>query len=77
MEIKLQLLRAYVSDFIKHRLDDMVVDSNEIVNTVAIDALSEIQKIIQDDTYSDFDAIEEIVCVFEKYQISAGVRHDF
>ena len=77
MEIKLQLLRAYVFDFIKYRLDDMVVDANEIVNTVAIDALSEIQKIIQDDTYSDFDAIEEIVCVFEKYQISAGVRHDF
>lgn len=77
MEIKLQLLRGYVSDFIKDRIDDLVLDANEIVNTVAIDALSEIQKIIQDDKCSDFDAVEKIVCVFEKYNISAGSRHDF
>ncbi len=77
MDIKLQLLRAYVSDFVKDRLDDLVVDANEIANTVAIDALSEIQKIIQDDTCSDFDAVEKIVCVFEKYSISAGSRHNF
>ena len=77
MEIKLQLLRAYVSDLINDRLDDMVIEANEIANTVAIQALSEIQEIIQNEEYSDFDAVEKIVCVFEKYNISAGGCHDF
>ena len=39
--------------------------------------LSEIQKVIQNESYSDFDAIEEIVCIFEKYNIDSGFRHDF
>ncbi len=77
MEIKFQLLRGYVSDIIKERLDNFIVDANEIVNTIALDALSEIQQIIQDVTCSDFEAVERIVRVFEKYNISAGARHDF
>ena len=26
---------------------------------------------------NDFDVVEEIVCIFEKYNIDAGGRHDF
>ena len=28
-------------------------------------------------TNEDFEAIEEIVCVFEKYHLDIGIRHDF
>ena len=39
--------------------------------------LSEIQRVIKDENYSDSDAMEEIVCIFEKYNIDSGFRHDF
>lgn len=77
MNIKLQLLKSYISDFINSNLEDFEIDASQIADTTATQALYEIQKVIQDETYSDFDAIEEIVCIFEKYNIGAGFRHDF
>ncbi len=77
MNIKLELLKGYIADFIKNHLKDFEIDVCEIADTTAIQMLREIQKVIQDEQYSDFDAIEEIVCIFEKYKIDAGFRHDF
>lgn len=39
--------------------------------------LCEIQNIIKNDSYSDFEAMEEIICIFEKHNIDYGYRHDF
>lgn len=77
MNIKLELLREYIADYVRFKLEDFEIDVSQIANTTAIMALGEIQKVIKDENYSDFDAIEEIVCIFEKYKISAGFRHDF
>ena len=57
--------------------EEFEIDENEITNTVAINMLGEIQSIIRNEKYSDFDAIEEIACIFEKYNIDFGFRHDF
>ncbi len=56
---------------------DCDIDADKIADSTAITMLAEIQKIIKNDEYTDFDAIEEIVCLFEKYDISASPRHDF
>ena len=77
MNIKLELLRKYVSDFISNRIEDFDVDASQIANSTAVQMISEIQKVIKNEEYSDFDAVEEIVCIFEKYSIDAGSRHDF
>ena len=77
MDIKLELLKDHITDFIKCRLKDFEIDASQIVDTTATKMLAEIQKVIKNEDYSDFDAIEEIVCIFERYNISAGVRHDF
>ena len=77
MDIKLQLLRSAITDFINSRLDDFQIDAQKIADSVAINMLSEIQTILQNENYSDFDAIEEIVRVFEKNKIDFGSRHDF
>ncbi len=77
MYIKLELLKRYIADFINNGIENFEIDANEVANTVAIEMLAEIQSIICDDKNSDFDAIEKIVCVFEKYDIDAGCRHDF
>ncbi len=77
MNIKLELLSNSISDTVVQSLRNISIDADKIADTMAISALSEIQKVIQNEDISDFDAVEEIVCIFEKYKISAGGRHDF
>ena len=77
MNIKLELLSNSISDIVMQRLENIDIDADKIADTTAINALSEIQNVIQNDDISDFDAMEQIVCIFEKYKISVGTRHDF
>ena len=56
---------------------DFEIDASQIADTTATMMLGEIQKVIKDEKYSDFEAVEEIVCIFEKYKIDFGSRHDF
>ncbi len=77
MKIKVELLKTHISDFINSRIEDFEIDADDIANTVAIKILAEIQEIIKNDSYSDFELIEEIVCAFEKYKIDFGNCHDF
>ena len=77
MNIKLELLKNHIIDIINGQLCDFGIDADKIADTTAIKALSEIQGIISDHTNSDFDAVEKIVCVFEKYRLDFGSRHDF
>ncbi len=77
MKVKVELLKNYISDFIKHKIQDFEIDASQIADTTAIQMLSEIQKVIKNESYSDFETIEEIICIFEKYNIDFGTRHDF
>ena len=77
MNLKLELLQNAIFDAISEKLSYMEIDIDKIADTTAIKALSEIKEIINDEDKSDFDAIEDIVCVFEKYNIDIGGRHDF
>ncbi len=77
MNIKLELLSNSICDIVMQRLEGISIDADKTVDTAAIKALSEIQNVIQNDAISDFDAVEKIVNIFEKYKISAGARHDF
>ena len=76
MNIKLELLKGSIHDIIDSRLTDIVINADEIANTTAIKALSEIQSILSSGL-DDFDIVEKIVCVFEKYKLKAGGCHDF
>ena len=77
MEIKLELLANSISELVMHRLGTIGIDADTIADTTATLILSEIKKIISNENISDFDAIEQIVIIFEKYGIDAGTRHDF
>ena len=77
MDIKLELLRSYMSDFINNRLEDFEIDATQVADTTGIQIITEIQRVIKNENYSDFDAIEEIVCIFEKYNLDAGACHNF
>ncbi len=77
MKIKMELLKSYIFDYINNNLEDFEIDASQIADTTAVHMLSEIQKVIKNECYSDFEAIEEIVGIFEKYNIDFGFRHDF
>ncbi len=77
MDIKLELLKNYISDFINNNLEDFQIDASQIADTSAINMLREIQSIITDEECSDFEAVEKIVCLFENNNIAFGFRHDF
>lgn len=77
MKIKTELLKSFIADYINNRIDNFEIDADKIANTAAIKILAEIQSIIKNDNYSDFEIVEEIVCVFEKYKIDCGNCHDF
>ena len=77
MDIKIELLQNCIYDFIKGSLENCTIDVNNIANKKAISALNEIKNILCNNNLSDFDAIEEIVCIFEEYGIDTGGRHDF
>ena len=77
MQIKLELLKGAIFNAITSGLMYAEIDADEVADTTAIMALSEIKNIIHDGEKEDFEVVEEIICVFEKYHIDAGGRHDF
>ena len=77
MNIKTEFLKDYMINFIKFKIEDFEIDASKVADTTAIQMLSEIQSVVKNVDYSDFEAMEEIVCIFEKYNIDFGLRHDF
>ena len=76
-KLSFELLADDIAGLIKMRLRDIELDAEPIIESKSVSALSEIQQVIQNDTLSDFEMVEEIVCIFEKYNIDAGGCHDF
>ena len=77
MNIKVELLKDCISDYINSKIEDFKIDASKIADTTATQMLSEIQKVIKSESLSDFEIVEEIVCIFEKYNIDFGCQHDF
>ena len=77
MNIKIELLKSFIKDYIDCKLEDFEIDADKIADTAAIKALAKIRAAIQNESLSDFEVVEEIVTVFEKYDIDSGTRHDF
>ena len=76
-KLSFELLADDIVGLIKMRLRDIELDAEPIIESKSLSALAEIQQVIQNDTLSDFEMVEEIVCIFEKYNIDAGGCHDF
>ncbi len=78
MDIKLEIFAGAVADAINDAIEYIYLDTDDVINSIALKALYEIQNVIQDEAIeSDFDVVEKIVGIFEKHNIDAGARHDF
>ena len=79
MRIESELFVNALCEGLRHMLpySDIEIDVNEIAQTTAIKALSEISDVLHENLENDFEIVEKIVCIFEKYNFSAGGTHDF
>ena len=78
MDIKLEIFAGAAADAVKNAIGYISIDTNDVINTIALDVLNEIVDVIRNDEIEeDFDVVEKIVGIFEKNNISAGGRHDF
>ena len=64
MNIKTELLRNSLAEFVKSEMEDFEIDASQIADTTATQMLSEIQTVIKNESYSDFDVVEKIVCAY-------------
>ncbi len=81
-ELLNQYLVKYLNDNIAHFTDKLDLDISSIVQSCAVQALEEIRAAIRrnDDFYDnagDFNTIEEILQIFDKYGLHSGACHDF
>ena len=77
MNIKLELSAKVIAEFIKEKLNEKELNISEMADTKAIQILQEIQDVLACNDLSDFEIVENIVCIFEKHNLFAGGRHDF
>lgn len=78
MDIKLEIFAGAVADSINSAIKYIHIDTDDVINSIALTALGEIRSVIQNpEIEDDFDVVERIVYIFEKYNIDAGFRHDF
>lgn len=78
MDIKLELLAGAISDAINSRIKYIDINADEIINSTALEALDEIALVIRNpEIENDFDVVDEIIHILDKYNINTGFRHDF
>ena len=77
MSIESDLLKNHIADYVCLALHSYSFPEKEDFNTIALEILNEIQKVLLDDTLSDFDIVEKIVYIFEEYELDCGGCHDF
>ncbi len=78
MDMKLEIFASVVSDAVKNAIEYIDINTDEVVNSSALVVLEEIKSVIVDEKIEDdFDMVEQIVKVLERYNIDTGFRHDF
>ena len=77
MNIKLEQIQNHITEMVLKLLEDNTIDYSAIADTNAILILNKIKKVIEDDSLSDFEVVEEIVCILEENDIDCLSRHDF
>ena len=78
MKIKTELIKGYIADMVCDSILDFEIGEDKITDTRAIKVLGEIQAVMYgDDKFSDFEMVEQIVSIFNKYNLDCGGCHDF
>lgn len=77
MKIITELLAHAISENIEEAVSHFDSDAAaDRINKEAAEILEEIHDVLSGD-FSDFDAVEHIVSIFEKHGLDSGTIHDF
>ena len=77
MELLLALLKQAADEGNIHINVDFNEKIEQIVSDLCFQILLKIHGILNNTDLSDFDCIEEIICLLEKNGFDGGSRHDF
>ena len=77
MDIKIELLKQHILNAVIDNIKNLDINADTISDTTAVKILAEIQKYIVNDNISDFEVVEQIILLFEPFNIDCGNRHDF
>lgn len=77
MDVGAELLKRCFCEHVANLIKTHPLDAESAVNNIALNALREIKGIVTDDDLDDFEAMEQITYIFQKYDIDFGERHNF
>lgn len=78
MNVKLKLFALAISEAINSHIKHLNINTDEIICSTALEALAEISLVIRNpEIENDFDVVDEIIHILDKYNIDTGFRHDF
>lgn len=78
MELLKEILtKVFEKEEIQVVFPNLKLDTGEMLEIESYKALQKIKAIIENDSLSDFECIEKIVCVLEAIGSDGGNRHDF
>ena len=72
-----ELLRNIIRSEIGQAVSKLEYSITDKANSLATEILEEIVSVLREYDLSDFDIVEKIVCIMEKYEIDCGSCHDF
>ena len=78
MNVDLELMNSEIEGIVQKYIADIILQSDSL----CANAPKEIQEVLKngnivDGNKNDFEMIEDIICIFEKYHINSGSCHDF
>ena len=71
------LLKYIIRQEVERTISETENNAADKVESLSIKILEEIVEILKNHELSDFDIVENIVCIMEKYEIDCGTCHDF
>ena len=71
------LLKYIIRQEVERTISETENNAADKVESLSIKILEEIVEILKNHELSDFDIVENIVCIMDKYEIDCGVCHDF
>ena len=72
-----ELLKHIMRSEIEQAVSKLEYSIEDKANSLAVEILEEIVSVLKSCEISDFDIVEKIVCIMEKYEIDCGSCHDF
>ncbi len=72
-----ELLKYIMRQEAELAINETKVNIENELNSLSTGILEEIITVLKNHELSDFDIVENIVCIMEKYDIDCGVCHDF